>query len=96
MSEADGSLRARIASVVQGAEGDRTRTQDLFQYAWTMVCVQRGLMRVVREMTANDSSQLVVEEVRSGRLRMVAKPQGLDADVERLAVEAMATILAGK
>jgi hypothetical protein len=95
MTGCDATIHSRIASMVEQAEVDPSHAHDLFNYTWTMVCVQRGLLRVVSEAPATLPYQIVVEEVRSGRHRLVAKPQGLDGDVEQLAVKAMARILAG-
>lgn len=95
MSGRHADLQHQIATVVEHAQEDPRRAHDLFNYAWTMVCVQRGLMRVVREIPVSGACQVVVEEIRSGRQRLVVKPLGLEGDVERLAVEAMARILAG-
>lgn len=95
MNECGSAIRGRIARVVEQAQGEPRHAHDLFNYTWTMVCVQRGLLRIVREVPATHPCQIVVEEVRSGRYRLVAKPPGLDGDVEQLAVEAMSRILAG-
>lgn len=95
MTDCDAAIRKRIATVVDQAQGDPQHAHDLFNHTWTMVCVQRGLLRIVREVPATHPCQIVVEEVRSGRYRLVAKPPGLDGDVEQLAVEAMSRILAG-
>ncbi len=89
------SIRVRIAAVVQQAELDARHAHDLFNYTWAMVCVEQGLLRIVKDLPAAGPGQIVVEEVRSGRHRVVTKPLGLDGDVERLAVGAMARILAG-
>lgn len=93
-SDGDTSIQGRIASVVEQAQVDPRDAHDLFNYAWAMVCVQQGLLRIVRELPATNPRQVLVEEVRSGRHRLVAKPAGLDGDVELLAVKAMARILA--
>jgi hypothetical protein len=58
-----------------------------------MICVRRGLLRVVREMRVGDSDQLLLEEVRSGRQRIVTRPRELDREIEGLAVEALASIM---
>ncbi len=86
-------LRGRIANLVDSAQDDRAAGSRLFSYTWAMVCVDQGLMRVVREITLESESHLIVEEIRTGRQRVIAKPRDLDADVELLAVEAMARIL---
>lgn len=86
-------VRRRIASLVESVQDDRLRSHQLFQYVWTMVCVRRGLMSIVREVNANGSIHLVVEEVRSGKRRLVPRPPELDPEVEALAVRALARIL---
>lgn len=94
MTVCDATIRGQIASVVDQAQADPRRAHDLFNYTWAMVCVQQGLLRIVREVPAAHSPHIVVEEVRSGRHRLVAKPTGLGGDVEQLAIQAMARILA--
>jgi len=50
-------------------------------------------MRVVREFSTLEARHVVLEEIRNGRQRLVAKPVGLDPEIETLAVEALARIL---
>jgi hypothetical protein len=50
-------------------------------------------MRVVRVVEANDSIQLVLEEIKSGRQRLVLRPKELDSEIEGLAVQALTRIL---
>ena len=85
--------RRRIATLVESVKGDRARSQALFHYVWTMICVRRGLLRVVREVDIDGSQQLVLEEVRTGAHRVVTRPRELDNDIEGLAVQALARIL---
>jgi hypothetical protein len=86
-------LRRRIALLVEEMQGDHHRSHELFNYAWTMLCIEQNLMRVVRETWAHDTKCLVVEEVRSGRQHLVVRPSGLDAELEPLAVQALSHIL---
>jgi hypothetical protein len=86
-------IRQRINTLVDSVKGDRARSQELFQYVWTMMCVRRGLLRVVREVRAHHGTQLVVEEVRSGRHHLVSRPHEIDSEIEGLAVQALARIL---
>jgi hypothetical protein len=79
---------------VESVKDDRVRSHELFNYVWTMICVRRGLMRVVRELHTRDGAQLVVEEVKTGQHRLVIRPPELDSEVEGLAVQALARILA--
>lgn len=85
--------RQRIDELVESVRHDRTRSNELFHYVWTMICVRRGLMRVVREVPTGGAVQLVLEEVCTGRHRVVARPVELDPRVEGLAVQALARIL---
>jgi hypothetical protein len=89
----DTELYHRIALLIESVKDDRLRTNQLFRYIWTLICVRRGLMRVVRVVQGAESRQLVVEELQTGRMRIVACPSGLDAEVEGLAVQALARIL---
>lgn len=93
MNAEDMEVRHRIAALVESVKDDRLKSHQLFQYVWTMICVRRGLMRVVREVGANGATHLLLEEVRSGERRLVARPAGLDADIEGLAVQALTRIL---
>lgn len=86
-------LKGKISALVESVKGDRVRSNQLFQYIWTMMCVRRGLMRVVREFDTSGTRQLVLEEVRTGQHRLVARPRELDRDLEGLAVQALARIL---
>ena len=87
------AIHHRIATFMESLKGDRARSQQLFQYVWTMVCVRRGLMRVIGEDHANGSSRLLVETVKTGRRRLVYRPTDLDTEIEGLAVQALARIL---
>lgn len=87
-------IRRRIATLVESVKDDRVRSHQLFDYVWSMICVRRGLMRVVRVVESNDSIQLVLEEMKSGRQRLVLRPRELDSEVEGLAVQALTRILA--
>lgn len=89
-------LRSRVATLVESVKGDRVRSNQLFHYLWTMMCVRRGLMRVVREVDTSDSKQLVLEEVRTGQHRLVARPRELDGEIEGLAVQALTQILSDR
>ena len=71
MTAAPGTVQERIALLVSRIQDDRARSSELFNYTWTMLCVRRGLMRVVRETWVADTKQLVVEETRSGRQHIV-------------------------
>jgi hypothetical protein len=96
LTVAQGDLQRRIDDLLESVKGDRRAADELFQYTWTMVCVQRGLMRVVDEMRLEDRPQLVVEEVRSHRQHVVYRPIGIDPDVEKLAVSALARLLGSR
>ncbi|GAC1467688.1 MAG: hypothetical protein NVS2B16_12890 [Chloroflexota bacterium] len=93
MTPEEAALRSKVTALVESVKGDHVRSNQLFQYLWTMMCVRRGLMRVVREVDTSDSMQLVLEEVRTGQHRFVARPRELDGDVEGLAVQALARML---
>jgi hypothetical protein len=93
LTRTDSDLLYRIALLVESIKDDRRRTNELFQYVWTLICVRRGLMRVIRVVHGETSRQLIVEEIQTGRLRIVASPPELDAEVEGLAVQALARIL---
>jgi hypothetical protein len=86
-------IRRRIATLVESVKDDRVRSHQLFDYVWSMICVRRGLMRVVRVVESNDSIQLVLEEIKSGRQRLVLRPKELDSEIEGLAVQALTKIL---
>jgi CxxC motif-containing protein len=88
-------VRDRIQLLVESVKGDPVRSNELFQYVWTMMCVRRGLLRVVREVTTRFGDQVVLEEVSTGNHRLVSRPYELDSDVESLAVQALARILEG-
>lgn len=93
MNRSEAEIRGRIARLVESVQEDQTRSQELFHYVWTMVCVRRGLLRVTREISANGTVQLVLEEVRTGRQRVVQRPVGLDPELEGLAIQALGRIL---
>jgi hypothetical protein len=93
LSRDDTELQHHIAQLIESVKDDRIQTNQLFQYVWTLMCVRRGLMRVLRVVQGEGARQLVVEEIHTGRLRIVARPPGLDAEVEGLAVQALARIL---
>ncbi len=96
MNAHDAEMRRRIETLVESVRDDRTRSHQLFQYVWTMICVRRGLMRVVREVTSSDGTvQLLVEEAKTGQRRLVSRPDELDAEIEGLAVQALARLLSG-
>ena len=86
-------VQRRIATLVESVEGDRVRSSQLFEYVWSMMCVHRGLMRVLYEVRGRESTQLVLEEVRTGRSRRIVRPAELDSEVEGLAVQALSRIL---
>ena len=86
-------VRQRIETLVESVKDDQARSQQLFHYVWTMICVHRGLMRVVREVRSREGIQLVLEEVKTGRHRLVSRPVELDREVEGLAVQALTKIL---
>jgi hypothetical protein len=89
-------IRRRISDLVEAVKDDRVRSSELFHYVWTMICVRRGLMRVVREVQTSGGHQLVVEEVKTGQHRLVPRPRELDRDIEGLAVQALSRILADR
>lgn len=89
----DGERQARISEFVESVRNDRDRSNELFHYVWTMICVRRGLMRVVRETRVSGRVQLALEEVRTGRTRVVYRPPELDPDIEDLAIDALARML---
>jgi hypothetical protein len=86
-------MRQRIETLVESVRDDQTRSRQLFHYVWTMICVHRGLMRVVREVRTREGIQLVLEEVKTGQHRLVSRPVELDREVEGLAVQALTKIL---
>jgi hypothetical protein len=93
LNSAEHDLRGRISHLLQSIEDDTSRSNEVFHYLWIMTCVRRGLMRVVREFSTLEARHVVLEEIRNGRQRLVAKPVGLDPEIETLAVEALARIL---
>jgi hypothetical protein len=86
-------MRRRIAALVESVEDDQVRSRELFHYVWTMICVRRGLLRVVREVSLVGKVQVVLEEVKTGRQRLVSKPKEMDNEIEGLAVQALTRIL---
>lgn len=86
-------MRSRIQLLMESVKDDPVRSSELFQYVWTMICVRRGLMRIVREIRSRDGAQLVLEEVKTGHHRLIARPAELDSEIEGLAVQALARIL---
>lgn len=93
MTERDEEIRRRIARLVESVNSDRERSQGLFEYVWTMMCVEQGLLRIVRREEGKECTRLVLQEVQSGRLRVVTRPEQLDDDIEELAVQALARIM---
>jgi hypothetical protein len=93
LNQREREVRQRIADLVESVKDDQARSQELFHYVWTMMCVRRGLMRVVREAHTRDGMQLVLEEVKTGNHRLLSRPRGLDTEIEGLAVQALARIL---
>lgn len=93
LNQHEREVRQRIETLVESVKDDQARSQQLFHYVWTMICVHRGLMRVVREVRSREGIQLVLEEVKTGRHRLVSKPVELDHEVEGLAVQALTKIL---
>lgn len=91
----EAEIRRRIETLVKSVKDDRLRSQQLFEYVWTMICVERGLLRVVRELSTNGTTQIVLEEVRTGNRRIVSRPSELDSEIEELAVQALMKMLAG-
>lgn len=94
MSEYEYALRARIASLVESVQDDQQQSQELFQYVWSMMCVRRGLLRIVREHPTDSGEGVLLEEVRTGSVRRVNRPREMDPDLEDLAVDALSRILA--
>ena len=95
MNARDAEMRKRIEDLVESVRDDQTRSHQLFQYVWSMMCVRRGLMRVLREVTTIDGRvQLLLEEVKTGQRRLVSRPEELDLEIEGLAVQALARMLA--
>lgn len=86
-------IRRRIASLVESVQDDQNRSHELFQYVWTVMCVERGLLREVRREEAGGHTRLVLEEIHTGRHRLVTRPADLDDEIESLAVRALARIL---
>ncbi len=86
-------VRQRIHDLVESVRDDQVRSQQLFHYVWTMICVRRGLMRVVREVRSQNGMQVVLEEVKTGQHRLVVRPRELDHEVEGLAIQALSKIL---
>jgi hypothetical protein len=89
----DDDRQARISEFVESVRNDRDRSNELFHYVWTMICVRRGLMRVVRETRVSGRVQIVLEEARTGRNRVVYRPSELDPEIEDLAIDALARML---
>lgn len=94
MTEREYAVQARIASLVESVRDDQAQSRELFQYVWAMMCVRQGLLRPVGTLIVDGESRIVLEEVRTGRQRRVLRPRGMDADLEDLAVAALARILA--
>jgi hypothetical protein len=86
-------MHERIGLMVEALKGDQSRSSDLFQYLWSMMCVRRGLLRVVREVPSRDGTQLILEEVATGNHRFVARPPQLEPELETLAVQALSRML---
>jgi hypothetical protein len=93
LNQHEREVRQRIETLVESVRDDQARSQQLFHYVWTMICVHRGLMRVVREVRSREGIQLVLEEVKTGRHRLVSRPVELDHEVEGLAIQALTKIL---
>lgn len=93
LNEYSSDIKQRITDVVESAKEDGGRSAEFFGYVWTMMCVKRGLMRVIDEIPDGSTMQLLVEEVRTGHHRLVARPRGVDRDIEGLAVQALDRIL---
>lgn len=93
LNQHEWEMRQRIETLVESVRDDQARSRQLFHYVWTMICVRRGLMRVVREVRTRDGVQLVLEEVKTGQHRLVSRPVELDHEVEGLAVQALTKIL---
>lgn len=93
LNQHERDVRQRIETLVESVRDDHARSRQLFHYVWTMICVHRGLMRVVREVRTREGTQLVLEEVKTGQHRLVSRPVELDREVEGLAVQALTKIL---
>jgi hypothetical protein len=86
-------IQARIGLMVEAMKDDPSMSTELFQYLWSMLCVRRGLLRVVREVASRDGTQLVLEEISTGNCRFVARPAHLEPELEGLAVQALASMV---
>jgi hypothetical protein len=93
LTPGDRDVHQRIGLLVESLKDDPVRANELFRYAWTMICVQRGLLRVIREIGTRDGVQLVLEEVSTGNRRVVSRPPGLEPELEPLAIRALARIM---
>lgn len=92
VSEQENDARRKIDGLLQSVQNDRARSNSLFQYLWTVMCVDRGLLRVVEERSQGDEF-LIVEEAGTGRRRRVPRPCQLDAYTEGLAVQALSRLI---
>ena len=86
-------IRRKIGDLLESVQHDRSKTQQFFQYLWTMMCVRRGLLRIVREVPSNGTIQFELEEVQTGQSRLVTRPADLDEELEGLAVQALGRML---
>jgi hypothetical protein len=93
LTSTDVEIEQKINLLVESVKDDRVRANQLFQYVWSMICVRRGLLRVVRVTGNGEGYRLLLEEVQSGRQRVVIRPAGLDSDIEGLAIQALTRIL---
>lgn len=93
MTPGEAEVRSRIAALVESVGSDQDRSRELFHYIWSMICVRRGLLRVVREINGTGRTQILLEEVRTGRSRLITRPRDMDSEIEGLAVQALTRIL---
>jgi hypothetical protein len=92
VSDQENDARRKIDGLLQSVQDDRARSNSLFQYLWTVMCIDRGLLRVVEERSQGGEF-LIVEEAGTGRRRRVARPCQLDAYTEGLAVQALSRLI---
>lgn len=85
-------LRRRIAWVLDSAHQSRHGSHQLFDYLWSMICVESGLLKVVGS-DQGIAGSVILEEARSGNQRVIRRPHGLDPEVENLGIQALRRIL---
>ena len=85
-------IQARIGLMVEAMKDDPSMSTELFQYLWSMLCVRRGLLRVVREVASRDGFNSCSRNV-TGNRRFVARPAHLEPEPGGAAVQALASMV---